>query len=78
LSACSAPILTPPKSPFSRTRKAPFFTLVDEAGCELGIAFNLTGPKSGKEYISVKLDAPFWPAPVWASLFADKNGRHRR
>jgi WD40 repeat protein len=42
----------------------------------LGIAWNRTS-KAGKEYISVKLDSPTWPAPINAALFADKNGRSR-
>jgi len=56
--------------------KGPDFTLIDEGGCELGVAWNRKS-KAGKEYISVKLDSPTWPIAINAALFADKNGHSR-
>ena len=40
---------------------------------ELGIGWNRTSAK-GKEYVSVKLDSPFLPAPANCALFKQKDG----
>jgi uncharacterized protein (DUF736 family) len=64
------------KVTFLSNNKGPDFTLIDQMGCELGLAWRRTS-KAGKEYISVKLDSPNWPAPINAALFADANGHHR-
>jgi uncharacterized protein (DUF736 family) len=62
------------KVTFRPNDKGPDFTLIDAAGCELGVAWNRTS-KAGKGYVSVKLDSPIWPSPINAALFADKDGR---
>jgi len=40
---------------------------------EIGAAWNRTS-KGGNSYISVKLDDPSFPAPVYANL-VDRNGK---
>ena len=64
------------KVTFQPNEKGPDFTLIDQTGCELGVAWSRTS-KAGKEYISVKLDSPTWPAAINAALFADKQGHSR-
>jgi uncharacterized protein (DUF736 family) len=43
---------------------------------ELGAAWNKVGEEKGTKYISVKLDWPFLAAPVYCSLFTQKDGSH--
>jgi uncharacterized protein (DUF736 family) len=43
---------------------------------ELGVAWNKVGEERGTKYISVKLDSPFLPAPVYCSLFTQKDGSY--
>ena len=43
---------------------------------ELGVAWNKIGKEKGTNYISVKLDSPFLAAPVYCSLFTQKDGSH--
>jgi uncharacterized protein (DUF736 family) len=40
------------------------------------VAWNKVGEKKGTKYVSVKLDFPFLPAPVYCSLFAQKDGSY--
>ena len=42
-------------------------------GSELGAAWEKTS-ESGIDYLSLKLDDPTFPAPIYASLFADNEG----
>ena len=45
----------------------------DAVAAEIGAAWNRTS-KGGNSYISVKLDDPSFPAPVYANLI-DRNGK---
>jgi uncharacterized protein (DUF736 family) len=43
-------------------------TVDGDNGFDLGVAWNRHSTKTGKLYLSVKLDSPFLPAPVNAAL----------
>jgi uncharacterized protein (DUF736 family) len=44
-------------------------------GLELGIAWKKVSAK-GNDYVSVKLDAPYLPAPVNCALFQHRDGSY--
>ena len=48
------------------------YTVETEDGCEAGAAWKRT-TKDGKEYVSVRLDSPFLPAPINCALFVQKD-----
>jgi uncharacterized protein (DUF736 family) len=51
--------------------------VLTESDCEVGGAWIKTAPKTGKPYISARLDSPFLPKPVNVALFqAKEEGRH--
>jgi len=41
---------------------------------EFGAAWKKTARETGREYLSVKLDDPSFPAPIYASLVEDESG----
>ena len=41
---------------------------------EFGAAWKKTARETGREYLSVKLDDPSFPAPIHASLVEDEGG----
>ena len=41
---------------------------------EIGAAWTKTS-KEGRDYLSIKLDDPSFTAPIFASLFADEDGK---
>ena len=41
---------------------------------EFGAAWKKTARESSREYLSVKLDDPSFPAPIYASLVEDESG----
>ena len=41
---------------------------------EFGAAWKKTARETGREYLSVKLDDPSFPAPIYASLVEDEGG----
>jgi uncharacterized protein (DUF736 family) len=47
------------------------------SGVELGAGWRKTGKTSGADFVSVKLDDPAFPAPVYASLVEGEAGEHR-
>ena len=47
--------------------KAPDYR-ISSGGIECGAAWKKTGRDSEREYLSVKLDDPSFPAPIYASL----------
>lgn len=49
-----------------------FHVLIGEI--EVGAAWNRTVKKTGKPYLSVKLDSPFLPAPLNCALMEPKEG----
>ena len=44
------------------------------AKAEIGAAWAKTS-KEGRDYLSIKLDDPSFNAPIFASLFADEDGK---
>ena len=44
------------------------------ARAEIGAAWAKTS-KEGRDYLSIKLDDPSFNAPIFASLFADEDGK---
>jgi uncharacterized protein (DUF736 family) len=51
---------------------APTFKLVTDNGYDVGAAWPATA--NGKDYLSVQLDGPFTPHPIYAALFANRDG----
>jgi len=47
------------------------------SGNDIGAAWSSTSDKTGKEYLSVKLDDPYLPAPIRANLIEpeDQDGK---
>jgi uncharacterized protein (DUF736 family) len=43
---------------------------------EVGAAWNRVGEEKGTKYVSVKLDSPFLAAPVYCSLFEQRDGSY--
>lgn len=54
--------------------KAPDFRIFAGA-TEFGAAWKQTAKESGREYLSVKLDDPSFPAPIYASLVEAEDGK---
>jgi uncharacterized protein (DUF736 family) len=52
-----------------------YMVTVPGADTELGIGWKRTSGK-GNEYVSVKLDSPFLPAPANCALVKQKDGSH--
>ena len=46
----------------------------DVTGVELGAAWQKVSEQTGREYLSVKLDDPSFPAPIYASLVENEDG----
>ena len=44
------------------------------SGIEIGAGWSKTS-KEGRDYLSIKLDDPSFNAPIFASLFADEDGK---
>jgi uncharacterized protein (DUF736 family) len=61
------------KLTFEPNDKGADYRVLTDTGCEVGAAWNKTAAKTGKAYISVRLDSPFLPAPVNVSLFPAKD-----
>lgn len=50
---------------------------VSANGVEFGAAWSKAARESGAEYLSLKLDDPSFPAPIYATLVAGDNGDHK-
>lgn len=48
--------------------KGPHFRIFAQGGVELGAAWQRVAEGSGRDYLSVKLDDPSFPAPIYATL----------
>jgi len=58
------------------TDKAPDYRIYANANIELGAGWRKTSAE-GRDYLSVKLDDPSFPAPIYATLVeADEPGSH--
>jgi len=54
--------------------KAPDFRIFAGATVEFGAAWKKTARETDREYLSVKLDDPSFPAPIYASLVKGEGG----
>jgi uncharacterized protein (DUF736 family) len=52
----------------SPSDKGPHFRIFAQGGVELGAAWQRVAEGSGRDYLSVKLDDPSFPAPIYATL----------
>lgn len=50
---------------------------VSANGVELGAAWSKTAKDSGAEYLSIKIDDPSFPAPIYATLIQGDRGEHK-
>ncbi len=65
------------KLTFEPNDKGADYRVLTDTGCEVGAAWNKTAEKTGKSYISARLDSPFLPKPVNVALFPAKEaGKH--
>jgi uncharacterized protein (DUF736 family) len=56
------------------SERGPDFRVVAGPTVEFGAAWKKTARETGREYLSVKLDDPSFPAPIYASLVEDESG----
>jgi uncharacterized protein (DUF736 family) len=62
---------------FEPNAKGADYTVLTDSGCEAGAAWNKSSGKTGKAYISARLDSPFLPTPINVALFPAKEaGKH--
>ncbi len=50
---------------------------VSAGGVEFGAAWTKAARETGAEYLSLKLDDPSFPAPIYATLVQGDNGEHK-
>ena len=50
------------------SEKGPHFRIFAQAGVELGAAWQKRSEQTDRDYLSVKLDDPSFPAPIYATL----------
>jgi uncharacterized protein (DUF736 family) len=50
---------------------------VTATGVEFGAGWSKTARETGVQYLSLKLDDPSFPAPIYASLVQGDNGEHK-
>ena len=54
--------------------RGPDYRIVAGPSIEFGAAWKKTARETGRDYLSVKLDDPSFPAPIYASLVEDEGG----
>jgi uncharacterized protein (DUF736 family) len=65
------------KLTFEPNDKGADYRVLADTGFEVGAAWNKNAEKTGKAYISARLDSPFLPKPVNVALFPAKEaGKH--
>ncbi|RYD47352.1 MAG: DUF736 domain-containing protein [Sphingomonadales bacterium] len=57
--------------------KAPDYRVTTGGGVEFGAGWTKAARETGAEYLSVKLDDPSLPAPIYATLVQGDNGEHK-
>jgi uncharacterized protein (DUF736 family) len=57
--------------------KAPDYRVTAGGGVEFGAGWTKAARETGAEYVSVKLDDPSFPAPIYATLVQGDDGEHR-
>ncbi|QPC89011.1 DUF736 family protein (plasmid) [Mesorhizobium sp. NBSH29] len=50
------------------SEKGPDFRILDSRNTEFGAAWQKTSKETERDYLSVKLDDPSFPAPIYATL----------
>jgi uncharacterized protein (DUF736 family) len=50
---------------------------VTGTGVEFGAGWSKSARETGAQYLSLKLDDPSFPAPIYASLVQGDNGEHK-
>ena len=50
---------------------------VNAGGVEFGAAWTKAARETGAEYLSLKLDDPSFPAPIYATLTQGDDGEHK-
>ena len=50
---------------------------VSTGGVEFGAAWTKAARETGAEYLSLKLDDPSFPAPIYATLSQGDDGEHK-
>jgi uncharacterized protein (DUF736 family) len=50
---------------------------VSANGVELGAAWTKAARETGAQYLSLKLDDPSFPAPIYATLIQSDDGEHK-
>lgn len=50
---------------------------VSASGVEFGAGWTKVARETGAEYLSLKLDDPSFPAPIYATLVQGDNGEHK-
>jgi uncharacterized protein (DUF736 family) len=58
------------------SEKAPDYR-VTANGTEFGAGWTKTARETGAEYVSLKLDDPSFPAPIYATLVQGDDGEHK-
>lgn len=58
------------------SENAPDFRLQAAGGYDIGAAWKKTSEAAGRDYLSVTLDDPSFPATIYARLIAEDNGAH--
>lgn len=56
------------------SERGPDFRIIAGTNVEFGAAWKKTARESSREYLSVKLDDPSFPAPIYASLVEAEDG----
>ena len=57
--------------------KAPDYRAIAAGGTEFGAGWTKAARETGAEYISLKLDDPSFPAPIYATLVQSDEGEHK-
>jgi uncharacterized protein (DUF736 family) len=56
------------------SERGPDYRIFAGPSVEFGAAWKKTARETGRDYLSVKLDDPSFPAPIYASLVEDEGG----
>lgn len=57
--------------------KAPDYRITTSNGADVGAGWTKAARETGAEYLSVKLDDPAFPAPIYATLVQGDRGEHK-
>lgn len=57
--------------------KAPDYRAIAAGGVEFGAGWTKAARETGAEYLSLKLDDPSFPSPIYATLVQGDDGEHK-